>query len=163
MLDALANGLREIKRKPLVGPHLHLDSFLEAMLRSRISRRVLAEQHININNGRAGYIGIVCTTLSLSDSVDLAAGRCKQVCIETFGSAPEVIVTGDLGLRVPYIPAHIDYMLYELLKNASRAVMERHSRKKVISGGVGGGLRFAARVPPIRVSICGGSDDVTLR
>jgi Mitochondrial branched-chain alpha-ketoacid dehydrogenase kinase len=57
MLDALANGLREIKRKPLVGPHLQLDSFLEAMLSSRISRRVLAEHHINLKNSRPGYIG----------------------------------------------------------------------------------------------------------
>lgn len=163
MLDALANGLREIKRKPLVGPHLHLDSFLEAMLRSRISRRVLAEQHININNGRRGYIGIVCTTLSLSDSVDLAAGRCRQVCVETFGNAPEVLVNGDIDLRVPYIPAHIDYMLYELLKNASRAVMERQFKNKIVGGGGGNGLMYAPRTPPIRVSICGGNDDVTIR
>ena len=130
MLDALANGLREIKRKPLVGPHLQLDSFLEAMLSSRISRRVLAEHHINLNNSRTGYIGIICTDLSLADSIDFAAGRSKQVCIETYGSAPEILISGDVHLRVPYIPAHLDYMLYELLKNASRAVVERHLRQR---------------------------------
>lgn len=130
MLDALANGLREIKRKPLVGPHLQLDSFLEAMLSSRISRRVLAEHHINLNNSRPGYIGIICTDLSLADSIDFAAGRSKQVCIETYGSAPEILISGDVHLRVPYIPAHLDYMLYELLKNASRAVVERHLRQR---------------------------------
>ena len=34
-----------------------LDAFLENMLRSRISRRVMAEQHINLTNQRPGYIG----------------------------------------------------------------------------------------------------------
>ena len=169
MLDALATGMREIKRKPLVGPHLQLDTFLEAMLRSRISRRVLAEQHININNGRPGYIGIICTNLSLSDSIDFAAGRCRQVCIETFGAAPDVIVSGDTSLRVPYIPAHIDYTLYELLKNASRAVMERyHNHRKhtvSLSSTSSLSLPFAPSpsIPPIHVRICGGEDDVTLR
>lgn len=161
MLDALANGLREIRRKPLVGPHLHLDKFLEAMLRSRISRRVLAEQHININNGRNGYIGIISTDLSLADAVDFAAGRCRQVCMETYGVVPEVIVSGDTSLKVPYIPAHIDYMLYELLKNASRSVVERHycsfHHKNQALG------EASSRLPSIHVRICGGKDDVTIR
>ena len=52
MLDALAAGLRECADKPLVGPKLQLDGFLNNMLRSRISRRVLAEQHINLANKR---------------------------------------------------------------------------------------------------------------
>lgn len=52
MLDLLASGLRECRRKPIVGEQLALDPFLENMLRSRISRRVLAEQHINLHNGR---------------------------------------------------------------------------------------------------------------
>ena len=38
-------------------PLFQLDGFLENMLRSRISRRVMAEQHINLNNQRPGYIG----------------------------------------------------------------------------------------------------------
>lgn len=158
MLDALANGLRDVRRKPLVGEHLHLDPFLEAMLRSRISRRVLAEHHINLANGRPGYIGIICTDLSLADAIDFAAGRCKQVCQETFGAAPDVLVSGDINLRVPYIPAHLDYMLYELLKNGARAVTERHLKRQATGGGA-----IGARMPPLHVRICGGEDDVTIR
>lgn len=48
MLDALASGLRECSSKPLVGGQLQLDAFLDSMLRSRISRRVIAEQHLNL-------------------------------------------------------------------------------------------------------------------
>ena len=58
--------------------------------------------------------------------MEFAAQRCRQVCLETYGAAPEVRLSGDLRLRVAYIPAHLDYMLYELLKNAARAAVERH-------------------------------------
>jgi hypothetical protein len=40
--------------------------------------------------------------------------------METYGTAPEVVVSGDPHVTIPYIPAHLDYMLYELLKNAMR-------------------------------------------
>ncbi len=33
MLDALAAGFRECKMKPIVGPKLQMDSFLDSMLR----------------------------------------------------------------------------------------------------------------------------------
>lgn len=47
-----------------------------------------------------------------------------QVARETYGCAPEVTCTGDLQSTIPYIPTHLDYMLYELLKNAMRCVLE---------------------------------------
>ena len=31
--------------------------------------------------------------------------------METYGVAPEVVVSGDVWSRVPYIPAHLDYMV----------------------------------------------------
>lgn len=40
--------------------------------------------------------------------------------METYGTAPDVVVSGDPHVTIPYIPAHLDYMLYELLKNAMR-------------------------------------------
>ncbi len=39
MLDLLASGLREVDARPFAGPRVDLDSFLDAMLRSRVSRR----------------------------------------------------------------------------------------------------------------------------
>lgn len=38
LLDALATGLRECKSKEVVGASLHLDTFFDGMLKSRISR-----------------------------------------------------------------------------------------------------------------------------
>ncbi len=50
-----------------------------------------------------------------------------QVCTETYGCAPEVRITGDTHAKMPYIPSHLDYMLYELLKNAMRWVQTGNS------------------------------------
>ncbi|PSC73841.1 pyruvate dehydrogenase kinase [Micractinium conductrix] len=160
MLDALAQGMREVRSKPVVGEQLQLDAFLENMLRSRISRRVMAEQHINLTNQRPGYIGIICTQLHLADAVDFAASRCKQAFVEHYGVAPEVFVSGDTSLTIPYIPAHLDYMLYELLKNSARATVERHLGRGRSS--LSDPLR-RAKLPPIHVRLCSGDQDVTVR
>jgi hypothetical protein len=37
-----------------------------------------------------------------------------QVCSETYGAAPDVKVSGDAYATLAYIPAHLDYMLYEV-------------------------------------------------
>ena len=34
-----------------------------------------------------------------------------QAFVEHYGVAPEVTMSGDTSLTIPYIPAHLDYML----------------------------------------------------
>mmetsp|Transcript_48787 Transcript_48787/g.156255 ORF Transcript_48787/g.156255 Transcript_48787/m.156255 type:complete len:194 (+) Transcript_48787:507-1088(+) len=152
MLHALERGLRECKTKPVVGEHIQLDSFLDNMLHSRISRRVIAEQHICLDLKREGYIGIVCTELEIKGALDFAVERTKQVCYQTYGRSPEVVLEGDVRAVAPYVTAHLDYMLFELLKNACRAAVENHMRR-----GLGG------KVPKVRVTVCEAADEVTIR
>lgn len=177
MLDLLATGLREVRRKPLIGAHLYLDGFLEAMLRSRISRRILAEQHINLTSPRPGYYGIVNLNVHIAECIDFARSRCRQVCMEHYGVAPEVVVSGNAELKIPYIDAHLDYMLYELIKNSMRAVVEKHSKMLENNRNADGKISgFASRprqlkemptspsLPPIHVRICEGStENIALR
>ncbi|WIA32443.1 hypothetical protein OEZ86_003265 [Tetradesmus obliquus] len=154
LLDLLARGLVEVRAKRLVGPALDLDRFLDAMLRSRISRRVIAEQHLHIANARPGYIGSIATALDVADAVDFAGQRAVQVCMEAYGIAPEVLVAGDLSARLPYLPSHLDYMLYELLKNSMRAVVERHR---------GATYSTRRRIPPIQARVCSGATHLSIR
>ena len=80
-----------------------------------------------------------------------------QVCTETFGAAPDVIIHQGDGsaenLAMPYVDSHLDYMLFELLKNAMRAVVEAHSRARQTRRGL----------PPVHVRICKAPSSVTLR
>lgn len=73
----------------------------------------------------------------------------SQVCTETYGICTDVKVTGDVNSTMQYIPTHLDYMLYELLKNAMRAVVEHHPRRSAL--------------PPVVIRVCNGGGTVTLR
>ena len=158
MVEALAAGLRECKSKPFIGDQLKLDSFLNSMLTSRISRRVLAEQHIALQNRRQNFVGIVCTQLDLREAVDFAFRKAQQVCVETYGVSPEMRVRGDQGddAIISYVPAHLDYMLFELMKNAMRATVEQAIRRRR-------GRTSRHEMPPVIVKICRGKSDVTVK
>lgn len=101
MLDSLAQGLREAKARALVGPALQLDSFFDSMLRSRITRRVLAEQHLHISGGGGG---IVDSSLSVADAAEFAGQRAAMLCAEVRGGGgacwASVPVVGRGGRRV---------------------------------------------------------------
>ena len=74
-----------------------------------------------------------------------------QICTETFGAAPDVVISssGAQTVKMPYIPTHLDYMLFELFKNAMRAVVDSHDGRRVM--------------PAIHLAICPALNSVTLR
>jgi len=116
---------------------------MRRMLISRISRRVLVEHHIALTRGLCEqsqddtdpgapkHVGIIYTNLGVKESIDK--------CIQYFESEegmyglrrlgpglggtgiwPEIIVDGHLDARFPYIKEHLEYIIFQLLKNAIR-------------------------------------------
>ena len=125
-------------------PHLapdELDAFMRRMLISRISRRVLVEHHVALTQGlnernddpdAPKHVGIIYTNLSVKESIDKCIRFLKSKegmyglrSLEepTLGTGiwPEIIVDGHLDARFPYIKEHLEYIIFELLKNV-RAV-----------------------------------------
>lgn len=153
----------------LCSPHIppdSLDSFMKRMLISRISRRVLAEHHLALSkslgcdsvNSEDPHIGIVFTGLDVKRSVDKCAYllRSRSYGIENDNGEvipnkrwPEVVVEGQLDTRFAYIREHLEYILFELLKNAMRAIGLKH--------------RHDTTLPPIYATIAAGKDDVSIR
>ncbi|KAF9951624.1 hypothetical protein BGZ72_006914 [Mortierella alpina] len=187
VIPQLALGIME-SAKHL--PAEMVDQFMNKMLRSRISRRVLAEQHIsltaNYNSPNhmmtdRGYIGIIYTHCSPREIVErtaiLAAETCRrQYAIEcqragnghghgqqqgrrdrhgagdTALEPPKVIMDGSIDAEFSYIPDHIEYILYELLKNSMRFVM-LNAKPDPDSG----------ELPPIQITVCEGTHDIVFR
>lgn len=102
--------------------------------------------------------------------------RVTQLCRESYGIAPDIKVvvgTGEKGEGVSftYVPHHLRYMLAELLKNSCRASVrsylsgtsmqkEDHTKRH---NDPEGGIHDAPSLPPIRVVVTKGAEDVTIK
>ncbi|KAI0066267.1 alpha-ketoacid dehydrogenase kinase N-terminal domain-containing protein [Artomyces pyxidatus] len=154
----------------LASPHLppdQLDSFMRRMLVSRISRRVLAEHHIALSDSVAGrdrdtdgdgHVGIIYTGLSVEKSVRRCTALLRELTYDSEHTSPqkgddarwpEVIIEGHLDTKFAYIREHLEYIIFELLKNSMQATVAKHSG--------------AAQLPPILVTIVAGVDNISMR
>ncbi|KAJ6539374.1 alpha-ketoacid dehydrogenase kinase N-terminal domain-containing protein [Mycena capillaripes] len=141
----------------LASPHLSpddLDSFMRRMLVSRISRRVLAEHHIALSEIHSGkqapapgepHVGIIFTGLNVKRCIE----KCGNLLRQRGNGWPEVQIDGHLETHFAYIKEHLEYIIFELLKNSMRATASHH--------------RGSSTLPPIRVTIVAGANDVGVR
>ncbi|KAI1312218.1 hypothetical protein EDD11_003203 [Mortierella claussenii] len=161
VIPQLALGIMECSKHI---PAEDVDKFMNKMLRSRISRRVLAEQHISLtanynspNHMMAdrGYIGIIYTHCRPRDIVERTALLAAETCRQASGGQmepPKVMLDGNMDAEFSYIPDHIEYILYELLKNSMRFVMQN-----------GVPDPRTGELPPIQITVCEGTHDIVFR
>ncbi|KAG0346768.1 hypothetical protein BG004_000875 [Podila humilis] len=164
VIPQLAMGIMECSKHL---PPEQVDKFMSKMLRSRISRRVLAEQHISLTSNfnspnhmvsDRGYIGIIYTHCNPRDIVERTAILAAETCRQSTGGKmepPKVIMDGKIDAEFSYIPDHIEYILYELLKNSMRFVMQRGAQLKEKGG--------SGALAPIQVTVCEGATEIVFR
>ena len=157
VVETLGQGMAEVTRK-LPAVAVNVNDFLDRMLMSRIGRRVLAEHHIMLHRAKKrtpdGWVGVINTRCSPHHALLNSVEKATEICRRTFGDAPDVIVTGDLGATIPYIPYHLEYIFLEILKNSMRATMENVRIRPPVDNG---------RPPPIEVLIGEGSTELLVR
>ncbi|KAL1685705.1 branched-chain alpha-ketoacid dehydrogenase kinase [Schizophyllum commune] len=132
-----------------------LDAFMKRMLVSRISRRVLAEHHIALTNNFNGHrlyardphVGVIFTGLNVARSVEHCAKLLRRRPSER--GWPEVHLSGHMDTKFAYIREHLEYVVFELLKNSMRATVETHPDTN--------------HFPPIHATIVAGEHDVGIR
>jgi pyruvate dehydrogenase kinase 2/3/4 len=97
---------------------------------TNIIRLSIAGQHIALNKGpsRKDYVGIICTKTNLADMAQEAIDNAKFICEDYYGlfRGPEVHLHCKKDLEFMYVPSHLSHMLFELLKNSLRAVVEQY-------------------------------------
>eukprot|EP01116_Phalansterium_solitarium_P015281 TRINITY_DN3363_c0_g1_i4.p1 TRINITY_DN3363_c0_g1~~TRINITY_DN3363_c0_g1_i4.p1 ORF type:complete len:337 (-),score=25.80 TRINITY_DN3363_c0_g1_i4:107-1117(-) len=133
--QSVATGLRDVMRRNrdqvLHGEQFDFSKFLDRFYMSRISIRMLISQYVAIHDQQEGYVGIIarkCRPVAVArDAVEDA----QQVCRDHYAVAPEVHVVGSNELSLSFVPSHLYYMFFELLKNSMRAVVERHGEPKL--------------------------------
>lgn len=135
-LVTVASGLFEFRRSKdgamAGGSSLHkfneIHSFLDKFFLHRIGIRMLIGQFLEVRQQQQSpqnnFVGLVCTNTSPHDTIKEASAHARFMCERHFGDAPYVQIQGSTDLDFAYVPSHLYYMLFELLKNSMRAVVE---------------------------------------
>lgn len=145
-----------------------MDQFIFKVLCSRISRRVIAEQHLaltqNLRDGASeidektsdpNYIGEVFLQCSARESVLECAELAKSVIQQTYPDAvmPDIEIEGqNVDTKFPYIKSHLNYIIGEILRNSIEATVLTHSPPK-----------FHHKPPPILISISSTPQNIMFR
>ncbi|KAL7956448.1 branched-chain alpha-ketoacid dehydrogenase [Trichoderma compactum] len=167
VIPKLAMGILECGR--LMDPK-ELDHFMNVILRSRISRRVIAEQHLSLTEtfnspcfspgatfSESDFIGEVFIKCFAKDVISRCAKAVTQLARSTNGpqvQVPEVKIDGHLKASFPYILSHLEYIVGELLRNSVQAVIDHHQKQPD---------HASPPPPPIEVTICEAQESVIIR
>ncbi|KAL4788530.1 branched-chain alpha-ketoacid dehydrogenase kinase [Aspergillus varians] len=145
-----------------------MDQFMNNLLRARISRRVIAEQHLALTETfnspwhfpgsqdrtdlNADFVGEVFLKCNAKEVVERCGKLVQDMIRQSSGSdkIPEISVQGHLDATFPYMLSHLEYIIGELLRNSVQAVSERHQI-------------LQRTPPPIEVLICEAPQHVIIR
>lgn len=155
-VTTIAQGVLEWKKR--VGGDVGgrgVQAFLDRFYMSRIGIRFLIGQHIALNTlqPHPDYVGIICTRTNVQDVCHEAIENARFVCEEHYAlyKGPPIQLLCPKDLHFPYVPGHLAHILFELLKNSLRAVVERH------------GVENEDDFPPIKVVVVEGKEDLTIK
>lgn len=143
-------------------PADEMDAFVNRALRARISRRVIAEQHLALTDtynspghsphpsSENDFVGEVLLRCNAQEILRGCGQFAQRICTESYPGikVPEIIIRGHLAATFPYVLSHLEYIVGELLRNSVQAVMEKHE---------------TGQPPPVEVLICETSQHVVIR
>ncbi|KAK6204521.1 branched-chain alpha-ketoacid dehydrogenase kinase [Scheffersomyces amazonensis] len=144
-------------------PQNELDQFMSTMIRSRISRRVIVEEHLSLSeNYRSNpydtkpphYLGEIFQNCNAADHFRIVADVIKSSMIDIYpdiNKMPDLEIEGDLSTSFPFMVPHLHYLLGEILRNSFEATIKTH------------GPKTSKKLPPITVTIINLKREVTFR
>ncbi|KAJ1772680.1 [Pyruvate dehydrogenase (acetyl-transferring)] kinase isozyme 2 [Coemansia sp. RSA 1813] len=155
VVTALAQGVVEYK-KLLKTNRIdnHVQHFLDRFYLSRIGIRMLIGQQIELNQPQQhkDYVGVICTNTNVSEVVQEAINNAQYICGDYYMlmNIPEIELHCPKDLEFMYVPSHLHHMVFELLKNSLRAVVELYGDE-------------ADKYPTIKVVVAEGNEDITIK
>jgi len=159
VVETLAQGILELREKHYTKSHeQNMQYFLDRFYANRISCRMLINQHQVLFADGANerrHIGAIDPHCDVPIIVEDAFENARYLCEQYYMDAPELEMvernaSKEENLEITYVPSHLYHILFELMKNSMRAVMESHGED-------------AVSYPPIRVWVVKGKEDLTIR
>ncbi|KIW07363.1 uncharacterized protein PV09_02209 [Verruconis gallopava] len=142
VIPRLAIGVLEVEG--LMSPDA-LDRFMTTLLKSRISRRVICEQHLALTetfhspwhfpdatvqtqHADTDSVGEIFLRCNGKEIVERCAATTASLMRAAYGSdcpIPGLNIVGDPAVTFPYIQSHLEYIIGELLRNSMQALAEQ--------------------------------------
>ncbi|TFK42821.1 hypothetical protein BDQ12DRAFT_696253 [Crucibulum laeve] len=145
-IPTMAKGFQECSR--YMSP-VQISNFLDGAIRSRISVRLIAEQHIvvsqTLNNPDTDptHVGVVDMQCSPKAMINMCGSFVSELCEATLGASPNIVIDGHPTATFAYVPVHLEYILTEILKNSFRATVEHHLKHQ----------RSSRSLPPVIITV----------
>jgi pyruvate dehydrogenase kinase 2/3/4 len=116
--------------KMALDPHLTQDAIQTWLTKfhwQRIAVRILIGHCVGLSNPMPlpNSIGIFCTKVPVKMIVQEAIEMASEVCLMTYGCVPPVKIVPGTEKELFYIPSHLQHIVFELVKNAMRAVIDK--------------------------------------
>jgi len=164
VVETMAQGVIELKDAKGIDHVMehNIQYFLDRFYISRISIRMLINQHTILFGNQLQHprhIGSIDPTCDVVSIVRDAYENAKYLCEHYYAGAPEMNIftrdalKGDKFIHLPYVPSHLYHMLFELFKNAMRAVVEHHDDDD----------SYAESYPPLDVMVVKAGEDLTVK
>ncbi|PVU93899.1 hypothetical protein BB561_002963 [Smittium simulii] len=155
-----------------------IDNFMNRMLMTRLSRRTLVEQHIELSKSfvqNSGYIntvlpptkaqvvGKVDTHCIISKLIYECGAKVQRIFEDKYdimpGTSPQIIVEGDVDSMIMCVIDHIEYIIFEVLKNSVKHTIQTAIKNHGDATDDFSLLDF----DPIHVTVCQSKSTITIR
>ncbi|KAI8647030.1 branched-chain alpha-ketoacid dehydrogenase [Parasitella parasitica] len=154
IIPQLAKGINECEQQHEgIMSMDRLDHFMNATLRSRISRRVLTEHHLVLSKRKKSIFNLCSSHNVLTKCIHLvqahaAHSQQQQDPLEPKVLLPKLQLNGT-DTEFTYVSDHVEYIIFQLLSNAFRHATQPYS---------------ATAIPKeIKVTLCSNEQDVLFR
>ncbi|EMG49957.1 PKP2 Pyruvate dehydrogenase complex kinase 2 [Candida maltosa Xu316] len=144
-------------------PQKELDSFMSTMLRSRISRRVIVEEHLSLSKNYMQkpydrkpphYLGEMFHDCNAVENLNIVAEMVKNSMRASYPDIermPDLEIEGDLNTHFQFMVPHLHYLFHEIIRNSFEATIKTHSTKT------------SKILPPVKVIIIDSKKNVLFR
>ncbi|CAH1775734.1 unnamed protein product [Owenia fusiformis] len=161
VVETMAQGILELKDNYGYDHVIqnNIQYFLDRFYMSRISIRMLINQHTLLFSEKLDnhprHVGCIDPHCDLHDVAKDAYDNARFLCDRYYLNSPEVqyqCINGSehsVPIEIVYVPSHLYHIMFELIKNAMRAVVEYHGPDNDL--------------PPIHITICKGKEDLTIK